>query len=157
MFEIGWSEMLLCAIVALVVVGPKDLPHMMRGFGRWMAQLRNLASQFQRAMEDAAREMDNEDLREARKNFTDLRSIRNPFDAAVRGVSDALNRAGEAKPSATNSGDAKPGAAPSPMTPSPSPASAAPSPVAASAARPEPAPASASAEAPASGDSSSGR
>ena len=153
MFEIGWSEMLLCAIVALVVVGPKDLPHMMRGFGRWMAQLRNLASQFQRAMEDAAREMDNEDLREARKNFTDLRSIRNPFDAAVRGVSDALNRAGEAKPSATKSGEAKPGAAPSPATPSPSSASvAAPPPVA-----PSPAPASASAEAPASGDSSSGR
>ncbi len=118
MFEIGWSEMLLCAIVALVVVGPKDLPQMMRGFGRWMAQLRGLAAQFQRSMEEAAREMDSEELREAQKGFRDLKSIRNPFDAAMRGVNDALNK--PSKPAGGASGGADPASAP-PTAAAPSP------------------------------------
>lgn len=134
MFEIGWSEMLLCAIVALIVVGPKDLPHMMRAFGRWVAQLRGLAGQFQRTMEDAAREMDSEDLRSAKKGFSDLRSLRNPFDAAVRGVNDALNNAGKpparaaepskaasAAPAATAAAEAAESPAPLPPAPAPIP------------------------------------
>lgn len=126
MFEIGWSEMLLCAIVALLVVGPKDLPHMMRSFGRWVAQLRNLAAQFQRAMEDAAREMDNEDLREAKKGFSDLRSLRNPFDAAMRGVNESLRKAGETPRPSAGGEAAPPSAAPS-APPSAAPSAAAPS------------------------------
>ncbi len=129
MFEIGWSEMLLCAIVALVVVGPKDLPHMMRAFGRWVAQLRALAAQFQRSMEEAAREMDSEDLRDAQKSFRDLKSIRNPFEAAMRGVTDAMNAPAKKPPAAGSSAEGAAAAGvPPPATPS-LPAQAAPAPL----------------------------
>ncbi|MDD2869161.1 Sec-independent protein translocase protein TatB [Neomegalonema sp.] len=154
MFEIGWSEMLLCAIVALVVVGPKDLPHMMRAFGRWVAQLRGLAAQFQRSMEEAAREMDNEDLRDAQKSFRDLKSIRNPFDAAMRGVTDAIKAPPKPAPGA---GAPRP-ATPSPATPSPpAPAPPLPSGEGDAAAPPSAAVPAASAAAPASAPSDPSR
>ncbi len=56
MFDIGWSEMLLIAIVALIVVGPKDLPGMFRTMGRFTAKAKSMAREFSRAMNDAAKE-----------------------------------------------------------------------------------------------------
>ena len=43
MFDIGWSELLVIAVVAIVVVGPKDLPKLMRGFGHYAGKLRRAA------------------------------------------------------------------------------------------------------------------
>lgn len=54
--DIGWSELVLIAIVALIVVGPKDLPGMFRTLGRFTGKARSMARDFSRAMEDAARE-----------------------------------------------------------------------------------------------------
>ncbi|TIS90372.1 MAG: twin-arginine translocase subunit TatB, partial [Mesorhizobium sp.] len=48
MFEVGWTEMLVIAIVMIVVVGPKDLPNMLRTFGRTTAKLRAMAADFQK-------------------------------------------------------------------------------------------------------------
>jgi sec-independent protein translocase protein TatB len=66
MFDIGWSELLVIGAVALIVVGPKDLPGMLRTGGRMVAKARGMAREFQGAMEDAAREAD-------LKEFTDIK------------------------------------------------------------------------------------
>ncbi|MDE0112845.1 MAG: Sec-independent protein translocase protein TatB, partial [Albidovulum sp.] len=50
MFDIGWSELLIIGIVALIVVGPKDLPGMFRALGRFTGKMRGMAREFQRAM-----------------------------------------------------------------------------------------------------------
>ncbi|TMV53453.1 twin-arginine translocase subunit TatB, partial [Thioclava sp. BHET1] len=52
MFDIGWSELLLIGVVALVVVGPKDLPMMFKALGQFTAKARSMAREFQRAMEN---------------------------------------------------------------------------------------------------------
>lgn len=54
MFDIGWTELLIIGIVALIVVGPKDLPKMFRTLGQMTAKMRGMAREFQRAMDDAA-------------------------------------------------------------------------------------------------------
>ncbi len=71
MFDIGWSELLIIAIVALVVVGPKDLPRMMRGFGHYAGKLRRAASDFQRQFEAAVAESEAD---EVRKNIESIRA-----------------------------------------------------------------------------------
>lgn len=54
MFDIGWTELMVIGIVALIVVGPKDLPKMFRSLGQMTAKMRGMAREFQRAMDDAA-------------------------------------------------------------------------------------------------------
>ena len=56
MFDIGWTELMVIGIVALIVVGPKDLPGMFRTVGQYVGRARKMARDFQRAMEDAADE-----------------------------------------------------------------------------------------------------
>jgi sec-independent protein translocase protein TatB len=56
MFDIGWSEMAVILLVALVVIGPRDLPRVARTMGRWVAKGRAMAREFQNALEDMARE-----------------------------------------------------------------------------------------------------
>ena len=65
MFHIGWSELLVIAVVAIVVVGPKDLPRLMRSFGHYAGKLRRAASDFQRQFEEAMRESEVEEVRKA--------------------------------------------------------------------------------------------
>lgn len=54
MFGLGWSEMVLIGIVALIVIGPKDLPVMFRTLGQFTGKARQMAREFSRAMENAA-------------------------------------------------------------------------------------------------------
>jgi sec-independent protein translocase protein TatB len=56
MFDIGWSEMAIIMLVALIVIGPKDLPRVARNVGRWVGKGRALAREFQSQLEDMARE-----------------------------------------------------------------------------------------------------
>jgi len=56
MFDIAWSELALIGGVALVVIGPKDLPKVMRSMGRWTRKARMLAGEFQRNLDDMVRE-----------------------------------------------------------------------------------------------------
>ena len=56
MFDIGGWELLVLAALALIIVGPKDLPSLVRNVGRWVAKARGLAREFQQGMEEAARD-----------------------------------------------------------------------------------------------------
>jgi|SRR6185503_6230703 len=63
MFDIAWSELLVIIVVALVVVGPKDLPRLMRTAGQWAGRARAMADQFRRSFDDMARQSELEELR----------------------------------------------------------------------------------------------
>jgi sec-independent protein translocase protein TatB len=65
MFDIGWSELLVIAVVAIVVVGPKDLPKLMRSVGHYAGKLRRAATDFQRQFDEAMRESEVEEVRKA--------------------------------------------------------------------------------------------
>jgi sec-independent protein translocase protein TatB len=77
MFDIGWSELLVIAVVAIIVVGPKDLPRMMRTFGFYAGKLRRMAADFQRQFDDAMREAEIEEVRKA------MHSVRDDLTAPI--------------------------------------------------------------------------
>jgi sec-independent protein translocase protein TatB len=73
MFDIGWTELLVVAVVAILVVGPKDLPRMLRTFGQTMGKMRRMASDFQGQFNDAVREAERQvDLDGVRKSVSDV-------------------------------------------------------------------------------------
>ncbi|MEO1563960.1 MAG: Sec-independent protein translocase protein TatB [Pseudomonadota bacterium] len=72
MFDIGWSELLIIGLVALIVVGPKDLPIMFRRIGQWVGRMRNMARDFQRAMDQAADEAGVTELKKGFKEATNV-------------------------------------------------------------------------------------
>jgi sec-independent protein translocase protein TatB len=63
MFDIGWSEMAVILAVALIVIGPKDLPRVARTMGKWTAKARAMAREFQRSIDDMAREAELHDIK----------------------------------------------------------------------------------------------
>lgn len=85
--QVGFFEIILLATLALVVVGPKDLPRLMRQVGRGVAQLRRMSDEFRGAFDQMAREAEVEELR---REIEDLKTA-NP----VKEVSDAFKEAGD--------------------------------------------------------------
>jgi sec-independent protein translocase protein TatB len=63
MFDIGWSEMAVILMVALIVIGPKDLPRVARTIGKWTGKARGMAREFQRSLDDMAREAELQDIK----------------------------------------------------------------------------------------------
>jgi sec-independent protein translocase protein TatB len=70
MFDIAWSELLIIAIVALIFIGPKDLPKAMRTGARWMRAGQRLAREFQSHVDELVREAELEELREKARQAT---------------------------------------------------------------------------------------
>jgi sec-independent protein translocase protein TatB len=115
MFEIGWTEMLVIAIVMIVVVGPKDLPKMLRTIGRMTAKARSMAGDFQRQFNEALKEAELDDVK---KSVDELRSLNpaqqirkqlNPFEQAasdVRAGIDAAMKPSQPAPPADPAADA---------------------------------------------------
>jgi sec-independent protein translocase protein TatB len=83
MFDLGFGELLVIGIVALIIVGPKDLPVLFRNVGRFMGKARGMAREFSRAMNDAA---DESGMRDVAKTF---KTATNPVSSAMDGVKDA--------------------------------------------------------------------
>ncbi len=63
MFDIAWSELGLIGLVALVVIGPKDLPRVMRNLGQWTRKARAMAAEFQRNLDEMMREAELDEIR----------------------------------------------------------------------------------------------
>jgi sec-independent protein translocase protein TatB len=70
MFDFSWSELALIAVVALVVIGPKDLPRVMRTAGVWMRKARTVAREFQGSLEQMVREAELDDVRQTVEQAT---------------------------------------------------------------------------------------
>ncbi|WP_136646210.1 Sec-independent protein translocase protein TatB [Tabrizicola sp. YIM 78059] len=126
--DFSWSELLVIGIVALIFIGPKDLPGMFQQFGRFMAKVRAMGREFSRAMEEAAKETGVKEV------AADLKKVANPKSMgldAVKSAADKFEKWDPLKPAAkpTATGTA-------PLTPPPMPAAAAPVASAAAAAAP---------------------
>ncbi len=85
MFDLGWSELLVIGIVALIVVGPKDLPGMFRTVGNFIGKAKSMAREFSRAMNDAADQAGVNDVTDTLKKAT------NPMSGAVDEVKKATS------------------------------------------------------------------
>lgn len=99
MFEIGWSELMLIGIVALIVIGPHELPTVLRTVGKTVTKLRRMAGEFQGQFQEALREADIADMHKEITNITDsakstlatadmfdpLKSIREEIRSTVEG------------------------------------------------------------------------
>jgi sec-independent protein translocase protein TatB len=95
MFDIGWSEMLVIGVVALVVIGPKELPAALKTFAYWMKQARKMAREFQSGVDDLVRQAE---LDEAKKAVEDARSNLN------KEIEKAVDPTGEVKQALSDSG-----------------------------------------------------
>ncbi|MBI5319733.1 Sec-independent protein translocase protein TatB [Bradyrhizobium sp.] len=106
MFDIGWSELVVIAVVALIAIGPKELPGVLRMVGQWIGKARKMAAEFQGQFQEAMREAEMADIKktfdevkeaatsfsganvmtELQKDVTDALAIDKPADAQVAGA-----------------------------------------------------------------------
>lgn len=101
MFDIGWVELMIIAIVAVVVVGPKDLPRAMRFVGQWSGKMKRMAREFQGQFNEALREAELDTVRkdvEAIGKIDPLAGVRKEMAKVDTAVRDATKVA--AKPAA---------------------------------------------------------
>jgi sec-independent protein translocase protein TatB len=111
MFDIGGSEILVIAVVAILVVGPKELPRMLRSFGKTMGQVRRMSNDFKRQFDEALREAERQSgLDETRKDLQNMTRA-NPLKDAQKDLDSTMRAAGS-----------KTEASPKKAVPSPSPA-----------------------------------
>ena len=103
MFDIGWSEFVVIAVVALIAIGPKELPGVLRMVGQWMGKARKMAAEFQSQFQEAMREAEMADLK---KSFDEVKEAASGFTSdnvmtsLQKDVSAALNIEDVDKPAA---------------------------------------------------------
>jgi sec-independent protein translocase protein TatB len=97
MFDISWTEFLLIGVVALVVIGPKELPGVMRTMGQWTRKVRGMAAEFQNQFQEAIREAEMADLKKqvddmARdvKDIDPLKGVRDDIESVGKDVERSL-------------------------------------------------------------------
>ena len=101
MLEVGWSELLVIAIILIVVVGPKDLPGMMRTFGRMMGRVRTMANEFRGQFDEAMREAELDEVRKGLGEVnkynpaSSLRDAMNPIRQLGQDIKSDLQKASD--------------------------------------------------------------
>lgn len=125
MFDLGWFEMAVIGALLLVVVGPKDLPKVLRTVGYWVGKARSMAREFQRSLDQYAKEAELDDVKKGMDKLNVRKSIQNTIDpkgAIKKELTDTDKTLRETvkKPAAGNESD---GAADQvdPTTPDPKP------------------------------------
>src|SRR5215467_232930 len=72
LLDFGWSELMLIGVVALIVIGPKDLPKALRVAGFWVRKARTLSREFQSSIEQMVREAELDEMRQELKKATEI-------------------------------------------------------------------------------------
>jgi sec-independent protein translocase protein TatB len=105
MFDISWTEFLLIGVVALIVIGPKELPTVMRTLGQYTRKIRSMAADFQNQFQEAMREAEMTDLKKQVddmasdiKNYDPLKDVRTDLEAVGKDVETSLSSPAETKP-----------------------------------------------------------
>lgn len=99
MFDLGWGEMLVIAIVIIVVVGPKELPGMLRTFGKTTSKLRVMANDFRKQFDEALKEAELDDLKKVADDVralnpkNEIRKALSPMEQAANDVRAGLSSA----------------------------------------------------------------
>jgi sec-independent protein translocase protein TatB len=109
MFDIGWSELVVIAVVALIAIGPKELPGVLRMVGQWMGKARKMAAEFQGQFQEAMREAEMADLKKSFEEVKDTATALSPgnlMTSLQKDVDDALQIGDIDKP-ATQANDAQ--------------------------------------------------
>ena len=97
MFDIGWTELVIVGIVALIVIGPRELPKTLRTVGQLMTKVRRMASEFQGQFNEAIREAELDELRKEAEKFTNITNPLGDFDP-LSDVKSQIESAVEDKP-----------------------------------------------------------
>ncbi|HSP49521.1 MAG TPA: Sec-independent protein translocase protein TatB [Pseudolabrys sp.] len=107
MFNLGWGELVVIGIVALIAIGPKELPTVLRTLGQWMGKVRRMANEFQGQFQEALREAEFADLK---KHADDISSSVAEFSTIdpLADVQKDVERAFEETPAADNPPPATP-------------------------------------------------
>jgi sec-independent protein translocase protein TatB len=111
MFDIGWSELMVIAVVALIAIGPKELPGVLRMVGQWIGKARKMAGEFQGQFQEAMREAEMADIK---KSFDEVKDAAtgiatgNIMTSLQKDVSDSLQIGSLDKPSDTPAVSAAP-------------------------------------------------
>jgi len=101
MFDIGWTELLVLAVVAILIVGPKDLPRMLYALGQAVGKMRRQADDFRRQFNESMREAGMDEVRNDMKKMSDLNpanQVRNEIESTFR---DQPKSASGSKPAET--------------------------------------------------------
>jgi sec-independent protein translocase protein TatB len=95
MFDIGWTELVVIAVVAIVVIGPKDLPRAMRAVGQFTGKMKRMAREFQGQFNEALREAELEDVKKRVQeiaNIDPMADMKKEVSKADAGIREALNK-----------------------------------------------------------------
>jgi sec-independent protein translocase protein TatB len=124
MFDIDWEKLVVIGIVALIVIGPKELPTVMRSLGQWMGKIRRMAAEFQGQFQEALREAELADLKKQAgditnsvTDFTNFDPMANAQKEMERAFMPEAQKAAEPSAEAVDLVRPEPAAAADPATP----------------------------------------